>query len=198
MTPRYIIFIMPARVYRHAIGPNILEKLRPFAQLHSSLSSKEFKTKWEVWCTTNELLIASESRRLVSLDYSGDIISKLYRAARYYFKTKPPTLTPQRKSNSTPYLSLSPVLLRSMDTHIRANLAGTEPQPPATLYSNYIATHVELIPLFTAEAERLRDHANLSDDAIASKFKKTYKNRYFLMARAVSERARPSNANRIE
>ena len=180
---------MPVRVYRHAIGQNVLDKLRPFAQLHATLPSKEFKAKWELWCTTNELLISAESRRLQNLDYSGDVLSKLYRAARYYFKTKPPTLTPRRRSNSTPYLSLSPVLLQSMDAHIHTNLAKNESQPPAALYSHYIATHTDLVPLFTTEAERLRDQANLSDEAIASKFKKTYKNRYFLIARAASPNA---------
>lgn len=174
---------MPARVYRHSIGPNVLAKLRPFAQLHATLSSKDFKVKWQLWCKTNELLIAQESSRLEDLAYSGDVESKLYRAARYYFKTKPPTLTPRRKSNSTPYISLSPVLIQSMDAHIRAGLGISDSQPPATLYSLYVATHVDLIPLFTAEAERMRVQAGLSDDAIVMKFKKTYKNRYFLLTR---------------
>lgn len=176
---------MPARVYRHSIGPNVLAKLRPFAQLHAALSSKDFKVKWELWCKTNELLIAGESSRLADLAYTGDVESKLYRAARYYFKTRPPTLTPRRKSNSTPYISLSPVLIQSMDAHIRASLDISEPQPPATLYSQYVATHTDLMPLFTAEAERLRVQAGLSDEAILLKFKKTYKNRYFLLTREV-------------
>lgn len=174
---------MPPRVYRHSIGPDVLAKLRPFAQLHATLSSKEFKVKWQLWCQTNELLIAREFSRLEDLAYTGDVESKLYRAARYYFKTRPPTLTPRRKLNSTPYISLSPILIQSMDAHIRVSLGRSDSPAPAVLYSRYIATHTDLIPLFTAEAERLQVQAGLSDDAIIVKFKKTYKNRYFLLTR---------------
>jgi len=188
------------RVYRHKIGHNVLEKLLPFARLHADLPSKEFKTKWEIWCMTNELLISGEEERLVADGYAGDVVAKLYRSARYYFKKKPPaldhpSLPPPRKPNAKQYISLSPVILSSMDLHLRETIHDS--LSPATLYSQYIATHTHLMPLLTSEAHRLRTHAGLSDNEILLKLKKTYKNRYNMIVKKLDQVSN-RNASRTE
>jgi hypothetical protein len=173
--------------FRFQLGAKTLERLRPFAANNSNLSGKEFRARWDTWCIVNAAVIDAEVDRLRILGYEGDVPSKIYRAGRYYFKTRPPSLVrAPRSHNSTAYIALAPMLIRSMDAHVVAHTRNCAHSKPAVLYNDFLASCTpEMVALLAQEAERIMEQGMTDAYAAAAKIKKTYKNRYFMRTRAV-------------
>ena len=167
--------------FRFQLGASTLQRLRPFAATNADLNGKEFRAKWDGWCTINAAVVDAEAGRLRDLGYCGDVHGKLYRAARYYFKTRPPTLErAPRSRNSTAYIALAPQLLAAMDQHIVVRTRKHVHAKPAVLYTDFLAScSSDLVTLLASEITRIVDQGGVDTDAAASKIKKTYKNRYF-------------------
>ena len=129
----------------------------------------------------NAAVIDQESQRLLNLGYEGDVVGKLYRAARYYFKTRPPTLErAPRAKNTTAYIALAPQLLQAMDAHIEQCTRDRGHAKPAALYTDFLASCTEdLVALLTSEVARIVEQGQVDAASAALKIKKTYKNRYF-------------------
>lgn len=172
--------------FRFKLGAPTLERLRPFAATNANLTGKEFRAKWNNWCVIHASLIDAETDRLRQLGYDGDVLGKLYRAARYYFKTHPPTLEPATRSkNSTSYIALAPQLLQAMDRHIQSKTRNSAHEKPADLYTDFLAScDAKLVELLTSEVSRIVEQGSVDAHAAAAKVKKTYKNRYFRQTRS--------------
>jgi hypothetical protein len=173
------------QTFRFQLGDNILSSLRPFAARHADLRSTEFTIQWEWWCKTNEVLIEAETVRLRKMGYDNDVLTKLYRAARYYFKNCPPRLEPRRRINRCVYMTLAPQVLQAIDAHLRT-FVSPDSAKPAALYAHFLATNTALVPLLATEIERMRMQGGFDDAKALAKIKKTYKNRYFLMTQATA------------
>ena len=171
------------QTFRFQLGKEVLASLRPFAERHANLSSSEFSTYWVWWCKTNEELIVTETVRLRALGYDNDVTMKMRRAARYYFKNRPPRLEPTRRTNRCVYMALAPQVLRAMDAHLRQYVSADSAKP-AALYAHFLANNSHLAPLLVEEIERMRTQGGFDDVKSLAKIKKTYKNRYFLMTQA--------------
>jgi len=162
---------MTPAIYRYTFTQEFMEHLNQFSKVHQYDHRKDFKEAWVLWTADNEELVATESQRLTELDYKGDIIDKMFKSARYYFrkKTDDRPLPKERKE----YISFDKSILDSMDIHILENM-NFDWYSPADGFINYCKTNTELLK---KEISRLQ-----MDDAkeISQKFKKTYKNRYFM------------------
>ena len=77
-----------ANIYRYKFEEVFVEQLSRFAKIHQYDHRKDFKEAWTKWMDENEEIVSEEVRRLVSLDYKGDIIDKMFKSARYYFRKK--------------------------------------------------------------------------------------------------------------
>ena len=170
------------------MSSDVLSKLRPFAETNATLGSRDFRARWETWTTVNASLVDSETTRLAAAGYAGDVPAKMYRAARYYFKSRPPSLTRRpRATNSTPYIALAPGLLAAMDNHISARTRDAHHPKPALLLNDFLAScDASTTQLMTTEVERIVQQGSLDSQRALAKIKKTYKNRYFRAARSTA------------
>ena len=157
--------------YRFDFDANIQTQLNQFAKLHQHDDRRDFKDAWERWVENNQTIINSEATRLGNNGYDGDVLDKMFKSARYYFRKKP-AQKPEAKDRRK-YIGLDRVLLDAMDIHIGNTAKDTK---PAAAFDAFCQGNQQLI---IQEATRLLQGGYLSKEEITQKIKKTYKNRYF-------------------
>ena len=163
-------------IYRYKLNEDVTQSITEFSKIHQHDDRKDYKDAWSDWCNDNSEMIEKETRRLNNLGYDGNVIDKMYKAGRYYFRTKNNTEKPEPKTRRV-YISMDGEILDLMDKHIMKNKAKN--YSPAKGYSEFCENNVEIL---REEVGRLFN-SGLSGENITSKIKKTYKNRYFISTR---------------
>ena len=182
----------PSKVFRFKFTDDIMGKLSSFSKIHEYDDRHTYKDAWNYWLNENREVVDREIARLTHLGYNGDIEDKMFKAGRYYFREKKviakkndtasassSTNEPTAK-NKRDYITIDPLIIQSMDNHLK-EMTKTSKFKPANAYINYTETHLDLI---RNESMRLKTTATtngLTADQLSSKFKKTYKNRYFIL-----------------
>jgi hypothetical protein len=163
-------------IYRYKFTQEFMDELYKFSKIHQYDDRKVFKDAWNIWTEDNEKLIRTEIERLNSLNYEGDVLDKMFKSARYYFRKKS-TTRPEPKARRQ-YLSVQKDLLDAMDEHI-ANGVRDSDYKPSDGFVDFCRNSVDLLK---EEVTRLLINHNINDvNFINEKFKKTYKNRYFML-----------------
>ena len=76
------------KIYRFNFQQEFIDELYKFSKIHQYDDRKDFKEAWEIWLETNDDLVNEETERITILGYRGNILSKMYKSARYYFRKK--------------------------------------------------------------------------------------------------------------
>ena len=160
-----------SKIFRYKLSDTIMASITQFAHIHQFDDRHQYKEAWTFWLTDHQAAVQCEIARLQQLDYTGDIVDKMFKAGRYYFRGKAPKEI--KTKNKREYIVMHPVMIQTMDIHLRGLMA----QPnfkPALAYNLFCEQHPELVQ---AEIRRLAD--TISGEKMSAKLKKTYKNRYF-------------------
>ena len=193
----------PARVLRFEFSDALIEHVAAFAKLHQYDDRKTYKEAWAAWLANDEIaaLLKADVKRLTDLGYKGDIVDKLFKSGRYYFRQKTcgfPNLSLHadpmcpRGALVAPrkYVLLNRDLLNAMDDHIERGLRQDENDADATAYTPAKGFADFYKTWTTAEVDTLRKEVERlseimpSGEAVHDKVKKTYKNRYFMIINA--------------
>lgn len=157
-------------IYRYKFAEEVAEELDRFSKVHQYDDRVTFKEAWTEWTTDNEDLISAEVRRLTNLGCEGDIVDKMFKSARYYYRKKSTVKkAPAERRN---YVGVQKDLLDAMDEYILQN-----DSKPAIGFVDFCKTHMELLK---TEIDILRVNGITERSEIQNKIKKTYKNRYFM------------------
>jgi hypothetical protein len=158
------------KVYRYKFTQEFMDEMHNFSKIHQYDDRIQFKEAWDKWVIDYEDSIQTEVERLLLTGYTGDILDKMFKSARYYFRKKG-VIKPDVKERR-PYILLQKEILDLMDVHIRRNN-----YKPSEGFEDFCNLHVDNLK---QEIAYLFNH-NITDTImIKDKFKKTYKNRYFL------------------
>jgi hypothetical protein len=161
-------------IYRYKFTDDFMSELYKFSKIHQYDERKDFKEAWKVWVEDNDLIIEEESLRLQTLGYEGDIIDKMFKSARYYFRKK--SVEKKEPKQRRQYISVNRELLEAMDNHIEKNYTSENYQPK-TGFLEFCQENVDLLKeAINSMFEKDINNAQL----IEGKIKKTYKNRYFI------------------
>ena len=159
-------------IYRYNLSEDISKRILAFSKLYEYEERNDYKEKWELWCEEYNDLILSETERLTQLGYEGDVIDKMYRSSRYYFRKKKLEKNIPKKREQ--YIPLSKLLLQNIDTYISENIKLVI--KPKDMFIQFCEIHNELIQETVKE---LNEKGFTDRDEIDCKIKKTFKNRYF-------------------
>jgi hypothetical protein len=162
-------------IYRYKFTEDFMSELYKFSKIHQYDERKDFKEAWKVWIEDNDVIIQEESLRLQTLGYVGDIIDKMFKSARYYFRKK--SVEKKEPKKRRQYISVNRELLEAMDNHIEKNLTNENYQPKSG-FLEFCQENGELIKE-TINSMFEKDIKNA--EIIEGKIKKTYKNRYFII-----------------
>ena len=193
-----------SRVLRFEFSDALTEHLTAFAKLHQYDDRKTYKEAWTEWMANAEIatLFNADAARLECLGYAGDVADKLYKSGRYYFREK--KVNKANKTNkankankananseckndaserSRKYVMLGRELLTAMDEHIERGLRQDDyDYTPAKGFAEFCRLNVGS---YHNEVARLSE-VMPTGEAVSDKLKKTYKNRYFMLAKAVA------------
>jgi len=167
----------PTVIYRFKFTEQFMEELYKFSKIHQYDDRKDFKEAWKVWTEENEDIINEESVRLNNLGYpkEGDIIDKMFKSARYYFRKK--STEKKQPIQRRQYISVTRELLDAMDNHIEENMLKEDYQPKTGFVSFCKGNEKVLKESLT----KIFEQGIKDSDLIQDKIKKTYKNRYFML-----------------
>ena len=165
-----------SKTYRFKFSKGFLENLKEFTRIHKFDQPKAFKENFEIWKEENDETVSREITYMRNMGYEGDVIEKMYKSARYYFKNKSNEKTKPKKRRQ--YIGIDIILKDKMDEYIQEKVDNKVECKPSTVYDEFIENTTHKVLLDT-ETTRLKSFG-MSDDEIVKKFKKTFKNRYFL------------------
>ena len=161
---------------RHDFGEKFMEELKHFAVVHKFDDRKVFKEAWNVWANQGsiKMQIDEEVERLQNDGYKGDVIDKMFKSARYYFRKKQEKTEQEKKEGVArkQYLSLCPRFLEQIDIFI-VDLLKSEAYSPASAYEKFCKDKKELI---ITQVDILV--LDMEPDDVCIKLKKTFKNRF--------------------
>ena len=167
----------PTKTYRYKFSKGFLENLKEFTRIHKFDEAKVFKEHFEEWKDENKEIISREMTYMRNMGYEGDVITKMYKSARYYFKNKSNVKAQPKKRRQ--YIGIDVLLKDKMDEFIQEKIDGNDDIPkPADAYTEFIENEKNKLML-TTEKNRLIGFG-LKETDVDNKFKKTFKNRYFL------------------
>jgi len=156
-------------IYRYKFTQEFMDELHNFSKIHQYDDRIMFKEAWANWIVDYDEIIQKEIERLSDAKYEGDILDKMFKSARYYFRKKG-VIAVEAKVRR-PYISLQKEIIALMDAHIKkGNLK------PSEGFDDFCNIHVDNLK---EEITYLFSHNITDSKMIKDKFKKTYKNRYF-------------------
>jgi hypothetical protein len=157
-------------IYRYKFSDEFIEEMYKFSKIHQYDDRKSFKEAWNIWTEDVDELISNEIRRLNKLGYEGDIIDKMFKSARYYFRKK----NTEKKEPKTrrEYVCIDKDFLEIIDQHIINNSFK-----PSEGFDDFCKNNIDILQ---KEVNNLYKNYITDKNEIKFKIKKTYKNRYFL------------------
>ena len=164
-------------IFRYKFTNEFIDELYKFSKIHQYDHRKDFKEAWEVWVNENNTIIFEETTRLTNLGYDGDIVDKMFKSARYYFRKKGTEKKEPKQRRC--YIGIQKDLLEAMDNHINYNINDKDKKYKPS--DGFIEFCNENIDFLKEEVNRLITYNISYPNEIKKKIKKTYKNRYFML-----------------
>jgi hypothetical protein len=162
-------------IHRYKFTQVFMDELYEFSKIHQFDDRKLFKESWTIWVEESDSLIQNETERMKNLGYDGDVLDKMFKSARYYFRKKS-SVKPEPKERRK-YISVKRELLEEMDSHIISGINNKNKYKPSEGFDDFCQKNTETLK---KEIETLIEK-NIESTEIIAKIKKTYKNRYFML-----------------
>ena len=164
-----------SKVFRFKFSKNFTSVIEEFTRIHKFDHPKDFKEAWLEWKDENKKIINQELRFLSQKGYDKNIEEKIYKSIRYYHKNKNSQKTKAQKRK--PYVSLSKTILEAMDSQID-NILSQSQSKPSVGFTDFM-TNIDK-SILDKQVAYLKMNGYLKPEDVLNKFKKTYKNRYFI------------------
>jgi hypothetical protein len=123
------------------------------------------------WVEENEDLVNDETDRLYRLGYDGDVLQKMFKSSRYYFRKK--STKKKAPVERRDYISVTQELLDNIDSYISKSLTIK----PAASFIEFCKENTTILQ---KEVKHLYKKGLTDSNEVKYKIKKTYKNRYFI------------------
>jgi hypothetical protein len=162
-------------IYRYKFTDNFTNDLYEFSKIHQYDDRKVFKEAWNIWVEDNKDIVDTETRRLTNMKYEGDVLDKMFKSARYYFRKK--STEKKEPQKRCVYTGVKKELLVAIDAHIIKNITDKEYKPSI----GFLSFCKENLDIINDEESNLVRNGFADNEKIQNKIKKTYKNRYFML-----------------
>jgi hypothetical protein len=198
------------KIFRFKLSDDVMSFITQFSKIHQFDDRHAYKEAWAIWLSDNQDMVEREIMRLQQLGYTGDIIDKMFKAGRYYFREK---VAINKKSDKNKnknknkntdhvsesvvdedeaenenvtkrrnYIVMNPEIIQAMDQHLKTKMKTTGFKPESA-YIHFCDQHVELLRKEIGRLLKENKTIKISGHQMSAKFKKTYKNRYFILSK---------------
>jgi len=166
---------LPINTYRYKFSEEFMIELYNFSKIHQHDDRESFKDAWKVWVEDNEDIVKQEMLSLTENNYNGDIMDKMFKSARYYFRKK--STEKKEPKERRKYIHVDEGLLKCMDAHIINNINDPDYQPK----KGFDKFCNENVAALRNTVQNICLTGMNDPKLIQEKIKKTYKNRYFIL-----------------
>ena len=187
--------VIEFQLHRFDFSPEIVDQLEHFTKIHVHEDRHAFKASWTKWIEDPVVSqeIQEEVDRLHNLGFQGDVLEKMFKSVRYYFRKKYRASVheePANHSNKKPkYMEFTSNFIQAIDLIISKKIQAATEQ--VTQEKKY--TRVQILAQKEAYAEFCTQHQNLIlqefirlkqkhgelPETISQKMKKMFKNRFY-------------------
>ena len=161
-------------IFRFKFSKEFSDELFNFSKMHQHDERNVYKQEWDRWVNNNSFIIEEETKKLKENGFKGDVFDKMYKSSRYYFRKKKAEKVDPKKRRK--YVSIDSDIIENMDNYIKQNINFYHVKPSIS-YEQFCMDYSNELD---QEENRLIDYG-LESNYINKKFKKTYKNRYFII-----------------
>jgi hypothetical protein len=193
MKPDIILFTMETpteniilKTYRYVLSNEIIEYISEFAKIHQYDDRKSFKEEWDKWIKSEDVepVINDEVKRLTSSGFKGDVVNKMFKSARYYYRNKSENDQQDETKTRKQYETVPRYILDNIDKHIHDQIKnnatnGISTISPAESFNNYLAENKSELLSLLQESNNTNLISKKNVEDMLKKFKKTYKNRFY-------------------
>jgi len=159
-------------IYRYKFSEDFSNLLFEFSKIHEYDERKQFKESWKKWVEENEEYINREIELLKSKGCDDDIMDKMFKSARYYYRKKKTCPSEENKSRKQ-YIGNNKTFLSAIDNNINDNYEKN--MKPSDSFNYFCNNYKDII---IEEIQYLISYNITDQSIIEQKIKKTYKNRY--------------------
>ena len=170
------------KTFRFTFGKEFTEELSRFSKVHQYDDRKSFKEAWTIWIKDTDIssLINDEVKRLTNEGFLGDIMDKMYKSGRYYYRKKSEEeKTPRERKE---YIGFSKDILADMDKDIQDQLDNklVVDISPSEAFDNYCENHkMTIVEELKRENPDINSWKRDDVEKMTNRFKKAYKNRFY-------------------
>ena len=157
--------------YRFNFSKNFQEKILKFAKIHEGDELIDFNDYFSKWCKENNNFIENELKNLKERGYQGNIIDKVFKSIRYYFKNK--TIGNVESKKRKKYTVKNSEFLNTIKEHINSIRIVMKPSEAYNQYAELYKDEIKKMKSILIENE-------YDEKESIKKIKKIYKNKYFI------------------
>lgn len=183
---------------RYKFAKEVTDMLSDFAKLHQYDGSKDYKEAWNNWIKEEEVgnKLEDEKSRLIKMGMTDDVMSRLYKSSRYYYRKKSDNLNVEPKERKK-YVGFPADILRTMDAQIIREINGSidviendkivSRFTPANSFELYLKENPESVNDLLSESSGSAEERRIETTAAVNRLKKTYKNRFYKIKVQIEE-----------
>jgi len=179
------------QTFRFNFANSVMEDLTVFSKVHQHDSRIDFKDAWKVWLDQNKVLVENETTRLAEAGFSGNVVDKMFKSVRYYFRKK--SMNPSTQPSRKPYEGIHTPILLTMDEQIHTqidnhildgNIEGDRISSisPAEAFILFCDDYQRNIVDAMRADLQIVNGSTVSRDTVSTytnRLRKTYKNRFY-------------------
>lgn len=162
---------------------NTTEAVFEFTKIHQHDDRKQYKESWEKWTVEPEIvtMLEQEIWELKNKGYKGDIMDKMFKSSRYYYRNKDTLDKAVETFERQEYSRLSKQFLKEIDDYINSAIESNHQKvPPAKRFDDFCLNNKEIIYQEIQNMKQTTNpQSNMDANKIVQKIKKTFKNREY-------------------
>jgi hypothetical protein len=170
---------------------DLVERFTYFATLHRFDERKDYKENWTKWIAEEDVAtsINAEIERLTAEGYKGNILDKMFKSVRYYYRKKPFEPAPPKTRKT--YESFPKEVLDSIDEHILGKIKehASNEVSANKVSANKVSEKALLSPANAFSEYKTIHQDKITDNTLEAKYKKTYKNRFFIFTKQIAKKS---------
>jgi hypothetical protein len=170
------------QTHRFLFSDDVSDILMDFARIHQYDERKTYKEAWQTLLKDEETMatLNSEIENIQENGYIGDVLDKMFKSTRYYYRKKLIKESNQiaiAKSPRKEYETMDNSILEDIDRHIKQEIASQ--MSPLTNHETLVSRAAPAKSFEKYYIEYKNGNLNLAGDVDKEKLKKTYKNRFY-------------------
>jgi hypothetical protein len=181
--------VAPNTIFRYSMSHIMTEEVFAFSKTHQFDDRHQFKESWEKWIIQEDIrqIFDQEIELMCEKGYKGDIITKIFKSARYYYRKRESLEIQPETSPRKEYSRLSKTFLQSIDSFIEDQANSQEKKTkksaaPANIFNEYCIQNQDILRMEIASIVSNYNKINnepIDAYEIEEKIKKTFKNREY-------------------